>query len=485
MKVAFFETVNTNPHLETSLELAKRHLDSSDQVAYHFLGHAIPYTDFIHSKKARKLSIFLPERRGVRRLGGGVKFFSPKSIVHLGRDAKYNFGDIEELKRYKYKNYLAGMASLSSLISYRKISMPDLNDERELLRDIITSGVAVYNYTLSKIAEDRPDLIYLFNGRFANSRAVIDAAEASGVPYLVHERGANMFRYVARQYTPHNFEKIKDEIKLAWETSQETESTRIAKVFFEDRRRGIEQAWKSFTSGQTVSFSRREVANYRKVLVYFSSSDDEYASVGDLVKWDRWPNQATAVEDLIRVVEKKEDVLLILRLHPNMKNKAAADLKYWESLKLPPNVRLVLPTSEINSYSLMDAADVVLTCGSTVGIEAVYWGVPSICMGPSLYSNLDAVYQPADPAELERLLFGEKLSVVQSRSYPYGFYMQTFGEEFRFYKPKGLLSGSFMGVDLQSPSALERALQLVAFGPAGKVKRGLAALFSVSTHKSA
>jgi len=44
--ILFIETCSSSPHLETTFELAKRHLDQGDRVSYHFIGHAVPFNDF-------------------------------------------------------------------------------------------------------------------------------------------------------------------------------------------------------------------------------------------------------------------------------------------------------------------------------------------------------------------------------------------------------------------------------------------------------
>ena len=58
-----------------------------------------------------------------------------------------------------------------------------------------------------------------------------------------------------------------------------------------------------------------------------------------------------------------------------------------------PNVTVIPPESKVSSYDLMDACEKVVTFGSTTGLEACYWGKPSIIIGHSGFEACGALYQ--------------------------------------------------------------------------------------------
>jgi len=58
----------------------------------------------------------------------------------------------------------------------------------------------------------------------------------------------------------------------------------------------------------------------------------------------------------------------------------------------------------VDSYDIVSAADVVLTFGSTIGIEAAYYGKPSILLGRAVYEDLGSCYVPSSHDELMKLL---------------------------------------------------------------------------------
>lgn len=449
MKVSLFETTNATPHLETSFELAQRHLEQGDEVSYYFLGHAVPFAEFMH----RRIPFIVgcsPERKAAKLLGTKLSYIEP-SISQADHEIFLNrqFSSTKELRSFKYKNYRAGLSALSSLISYTRSSSPDIYAHKNLINKILISGISIYEYVLREINDQSPDLIYLFNGRFAVNRAILDAAIETGITFRVHERGTRKNKYISNPWMPHDQARAKDVMLNHWDSRQDAQKSQIARQFFLERRQGKEQGWKSFVRSQEKN-RLPALPSGRKVVAYFSSSDDEYAAVGDIVKWDRWPDQLSAVRDLINLVAKHGDLYLVIRLHPHKAEKDPLDLARWMELILPENSTLISPDDSVDTYALIDRADIVVSSGSTTGIESVFWHTPSICLGPSVYSHLDAVYLPADKEELEQMILNISLQADSEKTLPYGYFKATYGEEFLYYEPESLFRGRFMGVNLQS-----------------------------------
>ena len=454
-RVCFFEFWNVNPHLETSFELAKRHLDAGDTVYYFFCGHDVPYKELITDSSALYvLRQCTPEHRCVRLIKHPnlhyfgrvrmpwVKWAPPNDLRH---DVT-----LRELQEIDYKGSEIGLAAVSSLTFITRSSSPSVAAHAELVGRMLRSGVLVYEYALRALRKLQPDLVYIFNGRFVNYRSVMNAAKQCAVPLLIHERGANKNRFVARPFMPHDFSRIQDEMLDAWGREQSSgEAADIAARYFRERRNGAEQGWKSFVRDQRRGHLPA-LPSGRRLVAYFSSSDDEYKSVGDIVKWVRWPSQVAALQDLASLCGEIEDVTLVVRVHPHTAEKSIADKRFWEELFRGSGVIVIGARDAVDTYALIERADLVVTCGSTVGIEAVYWGTPSVCLGPSLYDRLDAVHIPCNVTELRGLLLSPALDVHPEKTLPFGFYHATFGEQFRFYEPKTLLTGTFLGVDVRA-----------------------------------
>ena len=73
------------------------------------------------------------------------------------------------------------------------------------------------------------------------------------------------------------------------------------------------------------------------------------------------------------------------------------------------NIYVIKPASKISSYKLLMNADKVISYNSLMGIEAVYWGKPSILLGRRPYENLEVVYKPKNHLSVMNLIFKENL----------------------------------------------------------------------------
>jgi hypothetical protein len=440
----------TSPHLETSFELAKKHLSSGDKVHFWFCGHDVPYKELIRFKRSSNFTrLCLPENKAASKLYSENFFFHSRvDMKPFEVSINEKFNSIEELREYKYKGAESGLSALSSLLFLTKNSNPDLLRNYTLINKMLSSSATVYEFAIHTLITIKPDLVYIFNGRFVNYRSVMNACQQIGSQFMIHERGSNPEKYYLRPYMPHDAGSIQQNIEEIWNKVPDKSQANVkASDFFIKNRNAISTSWLSFTTGQKKNYLP-DLDRNKKIITYFSSSDDEFAAVGDIFEWKYWKNQKDALTSLIRICAKHNDLQLVVRVHPHIMQKSEEDKAYWNSLQIFPGQILIPTDSQIDTYALIERSDIVVTSGSTIGIEAVYWGTPSVCLGPSYYSKLNAVYLPESNLELEKLLTTQLPAPERERALPYGYYFATFGEPFIYYKAKNLFVGEFMGVNL-------------------------------------
>ena len=139
-------------------------------------------------------------------------------------------------------------------------------------------------------------------------------------------------------------------------------------------------------------------------VVYFSSSGDEIAELE--LDWDAYfAGQPNALLTLAEICRSKPEYELIVRSHPHKRRKPKRDVADWLDAveDAQPDVHLD-PFSEVDSYELMRQADVIVTYGSTTGVEAAFANKPVIVMGPCAYDELGCAQPVTTPAELEAAL---------------------------------------------------------------------------------
>ena len=448
--ILFIEFWNCSPHLETALELAKRHIDGGDQVSFYFCGHDTPFINGI-SVHPEDCGLFrkLPEVRGVELINSTRLHFHPRvTLPKVNVSIPTYFESLNDLINFKYKTFQAGIGVASSLVSDTQNSRPDLKIHHDRIIPMITSSVSVYEFTKSVLESTKADLIYIFNGRFCNHRAVMCAAQEHGIEILYHERGANKFHYNVMPAVPHDLSYLQQRIKSRWdEFGKDPAARELATAYFTDLRKGVVHGWVSYTGNQRKN-ALPAIDPTRRIISYFSSSEDEYVSVGDLIKFTGWNSQFDAVNDLIQICQGDSRLQLFIRLHPHKRYKSAEDQNRWLALAEHENVTVISFDSDVDSYALIETSDVVITAGSTVGLEATLLGRPSIAVGPSAYSELGVTYLPNSKKELEKLLFSELKPLPIEGVLAYGHYMMTFGTKFKHFEPETLFKGKFLGVDL-------------------------------------
>jgi len=105
-----------------------------------------------------------------------------------------------------------------------------------------------------------------------------------------------------------------------------------------------------------------------------------------------------------------ENIKIWIRIHPNLKAVRWNFIRRVYKLEtLYKNVSVIYPDSNVSTYTLLDSCNTVVSFGSTIGIEASYWGKPSVLIGRSSYENLGSVYVPKSHSEVISLLKDEKL----------------------------------------------------------------------------
>ena len=104
---------------------------------------------------------------------------------------------------------------------------------------------------------------------------------------------------------------------------------------------------------------------------------------------------------------------------------------------------------------------------STTGIEAAYNNKPAIQLAKSYYVKLGSTYLPGDLNELKSSIISKSLFPKNNLgAKKYGYYMNTFGDKYKYFIPSSFEVGKFKGLNLQK--------ELFIF----KVYRGLKNLFN-------
>ena len=440
------------PHLATDLEIAVRHINEGDEVHIIQCSGDLPSCEpnpnhfklrcnSCKSKRDKGLAIInLPEQN--RHELALNKFVRELDLPE--------FLSIQELKVFEIDNVDVGMTVTSTLISMVRESNPDLKNFQNFIHENISLSIAVYGAIKHHIEEIKPDIFYLFNGRFAALRPALRAAQHLGIKTFVHDRGGVLQRYILIEDThPLDIEYQKDQIEQHWNDGRpDTEKKELARQWFSNRRRGEDQGWHSFTRSQKKGHLPHGFDPLKKNIAIYISSEDEFESIEG---WQNpiYKNQTIAINNIINA-DTDEDIRFYLRIHPNLKGLDNTQTRELSEVR-SANLTVIPADSKIDSYELMDACEKVITFGSTMGIESVFWEKPSILAGRSFYEDLGGCYIPKDHDELIDLITCHLSILPNIGALKYGYWQSVTGMPYDYYSPESIRGGKFVGVYLGNP----------------------------------
>ena len=122
--------------------------------------------------------------------------------------------------------------------------------------------------------------------------------------------------------------------------------------------------------------------------------------LGDSLTLGRQVFSQSMAEWIARTVQYfagRPDVQLVIRIHPGevlTHGQSMADVVRQVLPRLPEHIRLIGPKEKVNTYDLIEVADLGLVYTTTVGMEMAMYGVPVIVSGQTHYRGRGFTYDP-------------------------------------------------------------------------------------------
>jgi hypothetical protein len=457
MKVLFYPIYITTPHFETELELMLKHIKANDEVFVLQCKENF-YSCLLNPNHLKSICYYCKSKfdKGISILNYELlKILNFENVPVDYSVIPKSFNSIKELSKFKIDNINIGLAAGSTIIS-RKDNENDLNTKLFVGEIEVECKTALYVYHNFKfvVQKIKPDIVYLFNGRFSTVLPAIEYCEQIALPFYIHERGGVIDRYLTCKNTmPHDTDVTQQEMEKIWRGSlyEESEKIKIGSSFFIDRRNKMIQAWHSFTADQQKDLLPSSLDKRNKIITIYNSTIGEYASVRG---WEDatlfFQDEYSGLQEIFNYYKDRNDIQFYLRIHPNLANYENSQKRYlYNLINIYANVEIILPDSSIDSYALMENSDKILVFGSTMGIEAAFWNKPVILMGKSSYDKLGCCFIPKNFEEVVNMIDADLLPKSKLGSIKYGFWQQKAGIKYEYYKPETLFSGKFLNKEIK------------------------------------
>ncbi len=321
----------------------------------------------------------------------------------------------EEMTTATYRSWEIGDWVKSSIHTHVRNYQLDLTDPEVIqgYRSYLYSGL-VAAFGLNRALEvHRPEVVFLFSGRFSSLQVFYRLAQQRGIRIVSHERGWIKEAIWLTEGPRHS---LKPYPKL-WEdwgaVPLTEEELRTILNFWQERRYGRNQAWHTFSpvpsaNGEAEVCRQLGLNPQRPLWVMFPNTDDETANQPEYNHpfgiQDRW------IFATLDYLKRHPEIDLVIRVHPNTKDKNLGinqrQYRLFQQLKnsLPTNVKIVMPEDDISSYTLMDLATLGLVFYSTAGLEMACLGRKVIASTSGWYAGMPFVQTVTRVEEYERIL---------------------------------------------------------------------------------
>lgn len=278
-----------------------------------------------------------------------------------------------------------------------QIEEVDHDNEVYQLRRERNEEVALAAYSYMK--ENKPDVVIVPNGTIQELGVVYRVAKLLKIPVVTYEFGDQRQRIWIAQ----NTEVMRQDTDALWRARQNTplkdeELDRLRSMLVA-RQHGA--MWENFarqwqgtpaTGGATA---RNELGLDERPVVLLATN-----VLGDSLTLGRHMFSKTMSEWISRTVQYfagRPDVQLVIRVHPGeVLTHGTSMVKVVHEVfpKLPEHIRLITPTEKVNTYDLIEVADIGLVYTTTVGLEMAMGGVPVIVAAQTHYRNRGFTLDP-------------------------------------------------------------------------------------------
>ena len=299
-------------------------------------------------------------------------------------------------------------SSFSTLQTTYKEFRPDLGQHEPMLRRIVLDFFQSYVSFQNNLERYEPNEVWLFNGRITRFRPALRISQRKSRKVFVYEYPYQGFkRYLAMegQY-PHDFGFRSSTWKKRFEAYPLplVKKLAIGDAWYKKRLDRVQINYeKVFSVWQTRGLLPPDWQASRCNVTVFNSSEWESAGVPESRRWN-YKDQYSAIECIVRDAQNIPNLHFTFRIHPHLAKKDKESAERFLTLRRFPNITVLAPESEYDTYALAISGDIVLTFYSLVGVESAWLGRKVICLGPTPYQDFGCVYLPRTHEELINLL---------------------------------------------------------------------------------
>jgi FkbM family methyltransferase len=312
---------------------------------------------------------------------------------------------LDELADFAYQGIKVGELCISSVRwILRRHNLDSDPRATRLLREYIRGGMNVVDTLQRLLQQQELHSMVVFNGVFypeAIARAVALQNGLSVVAYEVSDADQKVFLSHGTAAggglitIPEDFQmSATQEAELDEYISQRTRGN-VGQPGLWPEIKGIEPDLQAF-AGQ-----------YKNVVSVFTNVIFDTSQYGANTVFE---SMFDWLDEIIKLASLHPETLFVVRAHPaevlprHESEELVGDWLKEHSYLTIPNVRFISPTDYISSYELLNISRFCLVYNSTIGLEAVVLGIPTVMAAAGRYSGAGVAHAPASRKAYRKLV---------------------------------------------------------------------------------
>ena len=463
--LVYTNVISWEMHVATTIEIIQKHLDKKDKV-YLFANENEELICLPHKKTnchhCSKQANYVVE-----------KLFENKIVkLKVKSKRKYNFPkflNTDEILEYRYEDMPIGELAMSQITDEYRQVFHNIDILNMKISPILNQGINLYLDICELIENNKIDIVYAWNGRRATEGPTLYAGLKKKIKIYSYITGGNLNSYIIQPTTTtHDLEYSKKRIEKFYEKfynvndrSKKDYFISEANLFYEYMRFGGGRVWGYVyykdLFDDTVPIEKK---SQKKILSIFTSSYYEFYALGESFrkKNNKDINHYDSIKKILSSKLIFDNYDIRIRWHPNLSTAGKKELDEVKGIieKSKKEITHYSPFNKINSYKLLEISDVVLSFGSTVGIEATYYKKPSILWGAAYYEDTGGVYEVGSLEQLETLLNKNLIAKSKISAMKFAFHERNKGEyQYNYIKYDKNFRYYYKNMRVYNPTSIE------------------------------
>ncbi|MDY6873413.1 MAG: hypothetical protein SVR81_05535 [Chloroflexota bacterium] len=307
--------------------------------------------------------------------------------------------DVQPFSRELPPDLQQAVEEVSTLDAQYTLQVEDIAKEEPVYQLRVQRNTEAALNARAWLLAHRPDVVIVPNGTIQEMGIIYRVARHLGIPTVTFEFGDQRERIWLAQ----DAEIMRHETDQLWDAKggeplTEAQLNQLQELFSarEDAKtwQNFARQWQEQPTEGGAAIREKLGLDERPVVLLATNV------LGDSLTLGRQTFSETMAEWIERTVTyfaEREDVQLVIRVHPGetlTHGISMMDVVQAALGEIPAHIHLVGPEEKLNTYDVVDVADLGLVYTTTVGLEMALRGIPVVVAGQTHYRNRGFTHDP-------------------------------------------------------------------------------------------